>query len=321
MSFLRGVCSKFSMKCFWNDLLKSNLFSSPRYRTLAVSWTFSFCVLAFSGTYRYEVCCETRNMNLLNKRLVKVKKVTVVPDSSHKARERKSTQPLQSFVYIFTGIVLAFQRYIRCILWRRRFSRQLLWFLGVCLYCMVQSTYHVDSILVKGVPLHVLRVAGQNFGLERPLQGALLEVFTWTDKRHREKSCKHNDRDSFMSSPTTSNNNEHLLYSQEALSIPLANFSMLTHSFSTVCTVRFCMLWDEQTVRRKLYERKVKVGDTGWDTGLYWDRESSIESMTSCTMWHSFHWQPLWLHAWDSSLSAAGLLYVSPPHPPHTSLL
>lgn len=48
---------------------------------------------------------------------------------------------------------------------------------------MVQSTYHVDSILVEGVPLHVLRVVGQNFGLERPLQGALLKVLTWTDER------------------------------------------------------------------------------------------------------------------------------------------
>lgn len=49
-----------------------------------------------------------------------------------------------------------------------------------------ESTYHVDSILVKGVPLHVLRVTCQNFWLESPLQRALLEVFTWTQKKNRQ---------------------------------------------------------------------------------------------------------------------------------------
>lgn len=43
---------------------------------------------------------------------------------------------------------------------------------------MLGTTYHVDSILVKGTPLHILRVAGENFGLESPLQWALLQVFT-----------------------------------------------------------------------------------------------------------------------------------------------
>lgn len=53
---------------------------------------------------------------------------------------------------------------------------------------MVQSTYHVDSILIEGIPLHVLRVAGQNFGLERPLQGALLKVFTWKKEKTETKA-------------------------------------------------------------------------------------------------------------------------------------
>lgn len=36
----------------------------------------------------------------------------------------------------------------------------------------------------------------------------------------------------------------------------------------------------------------------------------------------AFHWQPLWLHAWDSSLSAARLRYIPSPIPTstHTSL-
>lgn len=48
---------------------------------------------------------------------------------------------------------------------------------------MTKSTYHVDSILVEGVPLHILRIVCQNFGLERPLQGALLKVLTWMDEK------------------------------------------------------------------------------------------------------------------------------------------
>lgn len=47
-----------------------------------------------------------------------------------------------------------------------------------CSHSMLGTTHHVDSILVKGTPLHILRVAGQNLGLESPLQGALLQVFT-----------------------------------------------------------------------------------------------------------------------------------------------
>lgn len=64
---------------------------------------------------------------------------------------------------------------------------------------MLETTHHVNSILVKGVPLHILRVAGKNLGLESPLQGALLKIFTWADKREeRKKSFQHNDQDSFL---------------------------------------------------------------------------------------------------------------------------
>lgn len=64
---------------------------------------------------------------------------------------------------------------------------------------VLETTHHVNSILVKGIPLHILRVAGENLGLERSLQGALLKIFTWADKRkERKKNSQHKDQESFL---------------------------------------------------------------------------------------------------------------------------
>lgn len=70
--------------------------------------------------------------------------------------------------------------------------------IALCSHQMLEPTHHVNSILVKRVPLHILRVAGKNLRFERPLQGALLKVFTWTNKRQRKKSFQHNERDNFL---------------------------------------------------------------------------------------------------------------------------
>lgn len=49
------------------------------------------------------------------------------------------------------------------------------------------TSHHVDSFFVEGVLVCVFWVMHQNFGLEGPMEGALLETLTW--KSNREGFC------------------------------------------------------------------------------------------------------------------------------------
>lgn len=78
----------------------------------------------------------------------------------------------------------------------------------------VRSTYHVDSILIEGVPLQVLRVARQHFGLEGSLQRTLLKVLTWTrEDRNKDNDVAETQKVSIISRSPASNVRQYLISS------------------------------------------------------------------------------------------------------------